>query len=110
MTYDNAAKIATLNDQLRLTFLGGRVLQSNHVAALDAITQGEIYQAVRYFDDFEAGDDPYREHDFGKVTVQEEAYFWKIDYYDPMMQYASDDPTDPTVTHRVLTIMHASEY
>lgn len=110
MTYDDAKKIAALNDKLRITFLGGRVLQSTGVAALDVVTQGEIYQAVRYFDGFTAGDDPYREHDFGKVTVQEEAYFWKIDYYDPTLQYASDDPTDPAVTQRVLTIMHASEY
>ena len=41
---------------------------------------------------------------------ERERVFWKLDYYDRQMQFASDDATNPAVTRRVLTIMLAAEY
>ena len=50
------------------------------------------------------------EHDFGKVVIAGVSCFWKIDYYDHTMTYGSEDPANPDITTRVLTIMQASEY
>jgi hypothetical protein len=36
--------------------------------------------------------------------------FWKIDYYDPTMRYASANHADPAQTWRVRTIMLAEEH
>ena len=70
----------------------------------------EVLNAVREFDAFTVDNDPYGEHDFGKIEIGGEVIFWKFDYYDLKYTYASPDAADETVTVRVLTIMLASEY
>nr|WP_295463723.1 DUF3768 domain-containing protein [Mesorhizobium sp.] len=35
---------------------------------------------------------------------------FKIDYFDPTLLHRSDDPTDPNITRRVMTIMLTEEY
>ncbi len=54
--------------------------------------------------------DPYGEQDFGSFQNGDETIFWKFDYYDQTLTAGSEDPSDPAVTIRVLTIMFASEY
>lgn len=66
--------------------------------------------AVRAFDGFSESKDPYQEHDFGSIIIQGHKVFWKIDAYDLDMLGHSPNPTDPSVTTRVLTIMLADEY
>jgi Protein of unknown function (DUF3768) len=102
-----ATKIAELNDHLRRTFTGGRVLMTAAVAALDPSAQIELLERVRSFVDFSADNDPHREHDFGVVTVEGERYFWKIDLYE---EPEVKDSNGERVVNRVVTIMLAEEY
>ncbi len=66
--------------------------------------------AVRSFDQFTKDNDPYGEHDCALFTLNGTRVMWKIDYYDSTLAYGSEDPADPEVTHRVLTVLLASEY
>ena len=104
-------RIRALNDQFRTTGNGnGRVLITSGVQARGVIFLLAVTEAVEQFSDFTPDNDPYGEHDFGAVTVAGQKVFWKIDYYDRDYTAASPDPTDETVTQRVLTIMLANEY
>ncbi|MGQ2918172.1 MULTISPECIES: DUF3768 domain-containing protein [Rhizobium] len=110
MTTARTTRIRELNDAFRTTWLTGTVLMTSGIQNLPDITQSHIVEAVQGFDTFTPDNDPYGEHDFGTVTVDGHKVFWKIDYYDPTMDYGSDDPANPAVTKRVLTIMLAEEY
>ena len=100
-------KVRRLNDRLRTTGLGGRTVMTRAVSALPPSALATLLLQVKQFNDFTPGNDPHGEHDFGKVTVDAEALFWKIDYYDVNLEFGSPDPSDDTVTCRVLTIMTA---
>jgi Protein of unknown function (DUF3768) len=52
----------------------------------------------------------HEEHDFGVFEVDGNTIFFKIDYFDKSRCYHSPDPSDPSVTERVITIMLAEEY
>ena len=104
----NTGKIRELNDQARQTLSGCRVMITQGIQQLDQLD--DILTAVRQFRDFNSSNDPYSEHDFGKIELFGETVFWKFDYYDFALEYGSEDPSDPAVTSRVLTIMLASEY
>jgi Protein of unknown function (DUF3768) len=54
--------------------------------------------------------DPHGEHDFGSFEIEGRKLFFKIDYYDKDMRFGSEDPSDPSKTARVLTLMLAEEY
>jgi hypothetical protein len=79
--------------------------------AMEAATfRQRLIEVVRRFDDFTADNDPYGEHDFGKVTLDGSDHFFKIDYYDKDKQYGSEDASNPAITCRVVTIMNAEDY
>ena len=105
-----AARIAALNDSLRITFSGGRVTQTPSIAALPSETRSKVLETVHYFKDFNETNDAFHEHDCAVFEVDGEAYMFKIDCYDLDMKCESPDPTDPTQTLRILTIMMATEY
>jgi hypothetical protein len=106
----SGGKIRELNDAFRTTMKGGWVLLTNGVDALPSDVKAMVIRRVATFSDFTPDNDPHREHDFGSFEIGGRKVFWKIDGYDPDMQYHSKDPTDPTKTARVLTIMLAEEY
>ncbi len=101
--------IAGLNDAFRRTGEGGHVFLTHGVRALGAEKVITVLAAVRTFDAFTPANDPHGEHDFGAFEFEGQTLFWKIDYYDPALEFA-DEPSDPDEIERVLTIMLADEY
>jgi len=103
-------RIKHLNDALRMTLRGGRVLLTVGVNALPDDLKALALQRTRTFTDFSKDNDPHGEHDFGSFELAGQTFFWKIDYYDERCEYGSQDPSDPSKTTRVLTLMLASDY
>ena len=103
-------KIAELNDRLRTTFKGGMICTTAGVNALADDLRLRVFDEINRFNNFKPDNDPYGEHDYGSVEVDGIEFLWKIDYYDPTVTHHSDDPADPAVTARVLTIMLPGEY
>jgi hypothetical protein len=120
-------RIAALNDRARQA-MGWACVAVATVGfrSLPARDQSRVRELIETFDAFDADNDPHGERDFGIVyqcadgrwtTARplargdaRERVFWKIDYFDRELCFASEDPADPDVTRRVLTIMLASEY
>ena len=107
---DRTERIAALNDQLRRDHSRGKVVITRGIQALGHQAILEVLAAVAAFSDFTPDNDPYGEHDCAVMAVGDLRILWKIDYYDTDLNFASDDPADPGVTIRVLTIMLADEY
>ena len=103
-------KIRELNDRFRKTGVGGTIVITRGINALDAATRQTIVKAIRSVKEFTPDNDPYGTHDFGSVKVKEHLIFWKLDYFDLDLICGSPDPSDPNVTKRVMTIMLAEEY
>jgi hypothetical protein len=102
--------IRTLNDELRQNFTTGTAVLTTGVAALGAEAVARIVKTIAVYDDFCHANDPYEEHDFGVFEIDGHKLFFKIDYYDKSRILHSPDPSDPSVTERVITIMLAEEY
>jgi len=102
-------KIQQLNDQFRRQ-VGADWYMSQGVAELSHEKKLQLLALVINFNLFNEDNDPYGEHDFGQVELDNVRYFWKISYYDKNLEYGSPEPSDPAVTRRVLNIMEASEY
>ena len=102
--------IARLNDELRCSGRGGRIVLTSGAQAMGAVLIAQMLEAIRRFDAFDQNNDPYGEHDCAMLDVEGHSFLWKIDYYDTAMVLHSPDPADPELTCRVLTVMLADEY
>ena len=105
------AQVRRLNDQFRCFGLGlGSLMLTAGVHECGAEFVRAAVTAVRTFDGFNPDNDPHGEHDFSAFTLEGQRLFFKIDYYDLNLEGHSPDAANPAQTHRVLTIMLASEY
>jgi hypothetical protein len=103
-------RIRALNDGLRQNLSAGHAVMTPGIAALGSEAVERIVKTIAVFDDFHHANDPHQEHDFGSFEVDGNTVFFKIDYYDKSLSMHSPDPSDPSVTQRVITVMLAEEY
>ncbi len=103
-------RITELNDAFRQGRGSGKTMITQGIEAQGPEFVVRAHLAVCGFDDFSPDNDPHGEHDFGSFEIDGIKCFWKIDYYDRALEYGSEDPANPLITTRVLTIMLASEY
>jgi hypothetical protein len=97
---DRRVKIIELNDQLRMTFKGGRVQMTPSVYDLDARLRGRALCLLSRYNKF----DEHGEHDRGVFIFAGFSFEWRIEYRDRNGGGLSADPTDPERTLRVLTL------
>lgn len=102
--------IAKLNDDFRKSFEGGEVLLSAGIAAMSSEDKANIVSLVQNFNDFTPSNDVYGEHDFLSIDYKGNKIFAKIDYYDLNYEFMSENPANPDITNRVLTILLSCEY
>ena len=105
-------RIRDLNDAFRKSLdpTLGRVMLTVGVNALPSDVRATAMRKVATFDAFSVDNDPHGEHDFGNFQLAGRRFFFKIDYYDPRLEFGSADPADPAKTTRVLMLMLAEEY
>ncbi len=107
---NHAARIAALNYRLRREHKGGRLMMTASVAALGIETRAALLAKLTAFDAFTGANDPYGEHDFGRIEHAGEVWLFRIDTYaDATLTAGAEDPLTPE-TVRVLTLMHQSDY
>lgn len=111
----HARAVAHWNDAFRTT-LGrhatalGRVVATRGVASRGRGFVDAALAAVAAFDAFTPENDPHGERDFGAVAVDGVAVWFKLDAYDLDYGFGSENPADPAVTRRVLTLLLPDEY
>ena len=105
-----AEVIARLNDSLRKDGVGGTIMVTRGVCAIDGFNSQELALALAAYDAFDADNDPHGERDFGAITLWDTDLLWKIDNYDADLMFGSEDPADAKITTRVLTVMISSEW
>ena len=124
---EQTARIARLNDQARQAMgVACTAVATVGFRSLPEVDQSCVRELIKTFDAFDDDNDPHGERDFGTIYQlvcgrwttdrprlredERERVFWKLDYYNCQMEFASDDAADPAVTRRVLTIMLSDEY
>jgi Protein of unknown function (DUF3768) len=113
MTRIDAAPIRNLNNRFRcqMDHTLGRWVISSGVNSKGGLFVQRACRAVQQFTEFNEGNDPHFEADFGKIELDGETLFWKIDVFsDSKCEFGSEDPSDPKRSYRVMTVLLSSEY
>ncbi len=71
-TTTKTQRIRALNDSLRHTFTGGRLVMTASVQSIPPDTVALALTKMRAFNEFTPDNDPYGEHDFGSFEVARE--------------------------------------
>lgn len=100
------AKIIELNDQLRMTFKGGRVQITPAVSTLDPQLRGRALSVLTRYNKFADGE----EHNWGVFIFAGYSFEWRIEYRSNDGTGVSPDPADAEKTVRVLTLYAAGDY
>jgi hypothetical protein len=103
-------RIRALNDKLRTTSDGGKIVLTRSRAVLGLDVVAVVFAAVQTFSSFTPANDPHGEHDFGLLEACKQQVMFKIDYYNLKLSGHASAASDPPVTRRVLTIMRAEKY
>jgi hypothetical protein len=109
-TKERVALIREANDKFRTTFRGGQVLLTASVTTLPDMVKASALEKVASFQDFNEENDPHFEHDYGSFDHCDREVWWKIEYWNETMDWASDDPADPEKTKRTLTVGLACDW
>lgn len=112
---EQSDKIRDLNDRFRkgdLSVPGHKLITRDLINTLadENIGMELLWPLISEYDEFNAENDPHGEHDFGQFNLNDHKCFWKIDVMDPSLELAPLDPTDPTLSVRVLTVMLATDW
>jgi len=124
---EQTVRIARLNDLARRAMgVACTAVATAGFRSLPEADQSQVRELIETFDAFTDDNDPYGERDFGAIYQlrdeswtterprsqedERERVFWKLDYYDRSMEFASEDAANPAITRRVLTIMLSDEY
>ena len=125
--HEQTARIARLNDLARSAMgVACTAVATVGFRSLPEADQSRVRELIETFDAFTEDNDPHGERDFGTIYQlgdgqwtterprvrddERERVFWKLDYYDRDLRFASEDAADPARTRRVLTIMLSDEY
>lgn len=122
-------EIAKLNDALRAKiplaqfwasednqeFYTLELNKNERISITDGIKQlnnwMKIAVFVKTFQNFDKENDPYNEHDFGSIVVDNVKIYFKVDLYEDNWSYGWDREEKPIEDcQRLLTIFLASEY
>jgi hypothetical protein len=100
----NRSQHAILNDQFRES--GRGIVLTGGVQSVQDLPG--LLQAIKDYDRFDENNDPWREHDMGRLEWHGDKVFWKIDYFNEELS----EWEDPLLgsCHRVMTVMLAEEY
>jgi hypothetical protein len=108
-------KIRELNDAFRQgdQSVPGQIVMTRGIADLleeSETSPEDLMHQIRSYDRFTEDNDPHCEHDFGSFELSGYPCFWKLNYYDPTLNWGSEDASDIDKTTRILTIMLAEDY